>query len=119
MRISITTFPPDGVEILNRTYMTPIIRLYKDLQTEVVNDDTRLTADVVEITLPYYDGLRDDIVSNFDYYFERGRKLELEEAKQKKREEVKGRLLTVEYNVLMAQYKAIDEATTLEEVEEI
>ena len=46
-------------------------------------------------------------------------KRRLEEAKQKKREEVKGRLLTVDYAILMAQYKAIDDAETLEEVEAI
>ena len=110
--------PADGIEIWNRTYATPIIRLYKDLQTETVADETHLTADMVEISIPYYDGLRAEILSKFDYYYAEGKKLELEALKAKKKEEIKALLLTVDYAVLMARFKAVDEATTAEEVEQ-
>ena len=118
MRIGITAMPSDGIEIWNRTYMSTTIRLYKDVQTETVADETRLTADVVEITIPYYDGLRAEILSKFDYYYAEGKKLELEALKAKKKEEIKALLLTVDYAVLMARFKAVDEATTAKEVEQ-
>ena len=118
MRIGITQIPDDGIEIWNRTYMVPIIRLYKDLQTETLGDETHLTADMVEITIPYYDGLRAEILSKFDYYFAEGKKLELEALKAKKKEEIKSLLLTTDYAVLMARFKAVEDATTAEEVEQ-
>ena len=118
MRIGITQMPADGTEIWNRTYMSAVIRLYKDLQTETTGEETRLTADMVEITIPYYDGLHDEILSKFDYYYAEGKKLELEALKAKKKEEIKALLLTVDYAVLMARFKAVDEATTAKEVEQ-
>ena len=117
MRIGITTFPENSFEIWQRTGMTSIVRLYKDLQTDVVADETRLTANMVEVYMPQYDGLYNDVLNDFEYYWTEGLKLELEQAKIKKREEIKSQLLTVDYSVLMARYKAVDEAMTVEEVE--
>ena len=119
MRIGITTFPQNGFEIWQRTGMTSIIRLYKDLQIETTADETRLTADMVEVYLPFYAGLHDDVLQDFEYFYAEGIKLELEQAKTKKREEIKAQLLAIDYSVLMARFKSVDEATTVEEVEAI
>ena len=119
MRIGITSMPADNFEIFNRTGMTSIIRLFKDLQTNVVADETRLTANMVEVYMPYYAGLHDDVLMDFEHYWTEGAKLELEQAKNKKREEIKTELLTVDYAILMARFKAVDEASTVEEVEAI
>ena len=119
MRIGITAFPANGFEIWQRTGMTSIVRLYKDPQTEIFADETRMTANMVEVYMPQYDGLHDDVLNDFEHYWTEGLKLELEKAKIKKREEIKAQLLAVDYAVLMARYKAVDEATTVEEVEAI
>lgn len=119
MRIGITSMPADNFEIWQRTGMTSIVRLYKDLQTETVADETRLTANMVEVYMPYYTGLHDDVLNDFEHYWTEGKKLELEALKTKKKEEIKSLLLTIDYAVLMARFQAVDEATTAEEVEAI
>lgn len=119
MRIGITAFPENGFEIWQRTGMTSIVRLYKDPQTEIFADETRMTANMVEVYMPQYDGLYNDVLMDFEHYWTEGLKLELEQAKIKKREEIKAQLLAVDYAVLMARYKAVDEAMTVEEVEAI
>lgn len=119
MRIGITAMPVDNFEIWQRSNMTSVIRLFKDLQTEIVAEETRLTANMVETYMPYYAGLHYDVLNDFEHYWTEGIKLELEQAKNKKREEIKAELLTVDYAILMARFKAVDEATTLEEVETI
>ena len=119
MRIGITAMPDNNFEIWQRTGMTSIIRLYKDLQTETVADETRLTADMVEVYLPFYAEIYNDVLKDFEYFYAEGLKLELEQAKIKKREEIKSQLLTVDYAILMARFKAVDEATTIEEVASI
>ena len=118
-RIGITAMPVDNFEIWQRSNMTSVIRLFKDLQTEIVAEETRLTANMVEVYLPFYAGFHDDVLMDFDYFYAEGLKLEHEQAKIKKREEIKSQLLTVDYAILMARFKAVDETSTLEEVEAI
>lgn len=93
MRIGITNMPTDNIEIYRLTGDVAIVRLYKDEQTEVIADDTHKTADVVELQMVYYDGLKDEVLTNFETYFAMATEKEAVKIKEQKQNEIKQFLL--------------------------
>lgn len=93
MRIGISAMPTDNIEIYPITATTALVRLFKDEQNEVVADDTRITADVVELQLHYYDGLKDEVLANFETYFTMATEKEAVKIKEQKQSEIRQFLL--------------------------
>lgn len=85
MRIGITAMPTDNIEIYRLAGGVAIVRLYKDEQT----DDTHKTADVVELQMVYYDGLRGEVLANFETYFVMATEKEAVKVKEQKQAEIK------------------------------
>lgn len=95
------------------------VYIYKDLTTEKTDAGDRLSANVVTLTMQYYEGLQLEIESNFEHYFEIAAQKELIIAKDAKKQAIKAQILTVPYDALMARYNAVDNAKTIEELETI
>lgn len=121
VRMDITGMPERGVRIEEIPSSGGLcnVYLYKDLSTEKTDADDRLSANVVTLTMQYYEGLQLEIESNFEHYFEIGLQKELVIAKDAKKQAIKAQILTVPYDTLMARYNAVDDAKTIEELEAI
>ena len=87
MRMDITGMPERGVRIEEIPSSGGLcnVYLYKDLSTEKTDADDRLSANVVTLTMQYYEGLQLEIESNFEHYFEIGLQKELVIAKDAKK----------------------------------
>lgn len=121
MRVDITSMPERGVRIeeIPSSGGLCTIYLYKDLITETTDIGNKLNANVVTLTMQYYEGLQLEIESNFERYFDIAIQKELAIAKTAKKQSIKEQILTVPYDALMARYNAVDNAKTIEELENI
>ena len=141
MRKKITTFPPRGVSIYQGNYGTCTATFYKDLQNETLGGEETLTADVERMDLHYYDGLQEELESDFEVNFEKARLAGLEIAKDNAMNAIKGLLIQTDYKSwkhsdgaltdaeyeptkteraeLRTLYNAVETAMTIEELEKI
>jgi len=100
MRIGITTMPPRGVAIslISGSNERCLARFFKDQETnDGADGNLQLTANVVEIEMIFYDGLQEELESNFDGYFEKARVLELNAEKAKALASIENELIKTDY----------------------
>lgn len=119
--MDITSMPERGVRVeeIPGSGGLYTVYLYKDLTSEATEIGNKLNANVVTLTIQYYDGLQLEIESDFERYFEIATQKELAMAKAAKKQSIKEQILTVPYDTLMARYNAVDNVKTIEELENI
>lgn len=141
MRQEIVEFPERGVSIYRGSFGICKVTLCKDPQNEVVDGETKLTANVETMDVPYFDTLQAEMESDFEANFEKARLIGLQKAKDTIYEQIKSELATSDYkdnkhyegalsdeefeiikverSALRAKYNAVEIASTREEIEAI
>lgn len=121
MRMDITSMPDRGVRIEEIPSSGGLcnVYLYKDLMTESTDIGDKLSANVLTLSMQYYEDLQLEVESNFEHYFEIALQKELVTAKTAKKLAIKEQILTVPYDTLMSRYNSVDDAKTVEELEAI
>lgn len=141
MRQEIAEFPERGVSIYRGSYGICTVTLCKDPQNEVVDGETKLTANVETMDVPYFDTLQTEMESDFEANFEKARLIGLQKAKGAIYEQIKADLASTDYKdnkhyegvlsdeefevvrseraALRTKYNAVERATTREEIEAI
>ena len=136
MRIGITEFPKNGVEIKALPSGLYQVSLFKNVEETIFGNEIRITADVVRLEMNFCD--ENDIVNNFDFYFEKARILELNAEKAKVLANIENELIKTDYKCwkhadgdlsdeeyavtkeimanLRAKYKNVEKAETLEQM---
>lgn len=141
MRQEIAEFPERGVSIYRGTYGVCTVTLCKEPRQEIIDGETKLTADVETMDVPYFDTLQTEMESDFEANFERARLIGLHKAKDAVYEQIKAELAATDYKdnkhyegvlsdvefelvkteraALRTKYNAVERATTREEIAEI
>lgn len=76
MLMGITDYPVNNFEIIKRPNKKAIILLYNNVQIIEDTESVQKKADVCSIELPYYNGLKDSIGNNFEFYWNKAKKEE-------------------------------------------
>lgn len=143
MEVSLSAWPEDSVVVRKLPSGGAAAFLYKTpVETPMDDGSTSISGTAVEVSFPYfYDGLRKNIIDNFDYYWENGLSTELKSAKNKLLTKIKALLAGTDYKQSKwkdgaltdeeyeptkekraswrAAYNSIEEATTMAEIEAV
>ena len=141
MRQEIAEFPERGVSIYRGSFGICTVTLCKDPRNEVVDGETKLTAHVETMDVPYFDTLQAEMESDFEANFEKARLIGMQKAKDAIYEQIKAELATTDYKdnkhyegalsdeefevvkseraALRTKYNAVQAATSREEIAEI
>lgn len=141
MKQEIPEFPERGVSIYRGSFGVCTVTLMKEPRNEVIDGETKLTADVETMDVPYFETLQAEMESDFEANFEKARLIGLQKAKDAVYVQIKADLASTDYKdnkhyegvlsdaefeavkaeraALRTKYNAVQTATTREEIAEI